>query len=442
MKIDGNYIFVWCFEAVVLFMAVFFLVTYIVLRKKDYLLYVLYLLSFLFYYPLSLPEYFFPSYTDNQAVMWWINLFKKPLQAMVSVLWCLFVIEYLSLKEKSPGIYKLFKAVLWINAGIAAAYFILNVASIDYSNIYFFLNILLFPVNLYLLFLLFRIRVPYSAFVIWGAIILTLGAVVSLIFSMRYQSMSVEMAQAFNPMMPVQITVLIDIILYSIALQSKVAGNERKLTHQIYLRQKSILKERNRIIADLHDDVGGGLSSIRMMSDLLVPKLEQYTEIQSYVKKISSTTKDIAQQMNAIIWSLNMENDTLENFVEYSKQFCSAYFDKSPIEFSCNLNNVLDQPIKLSGELRKNLFLIIKESLHNVLKHSQASQVVATMNIVDKKLKIDIEDNGIGMLQGNRWGNGLRNMKKRMEAVGGTLVIETAEPGTRISLVTGILIID
>ena len=125
--------------------------------------------------------------------------------------------------------------------------------------------------------------------------------------------------------------------------------------------------------------------------------------------------------MNTIIWSLNAENDTLQNFAEYVRQYGVSFFEDSPIKFEYKTQPNLPADIQLSGVQRKNLFLIMKEAFHNILKHSNAA--IATANIVLQKntLQIEVTDNGNGLSNENKFGNGLKNMQKRMNEIGGEI---------------------
>ncbi|MBS1926390.1 MAG: hypothetical protein JST57_10330, partial [Bacteroidetes bacterium] len=235
--------------------------------------------------------------------------------------------------------------------------------------------------------------------------------------------------------LPVQVAILIDIILFSIALQRKIADVEKNLMNAAIQRQKAINLERERIIADLHDDVGGGLSSIRMMSDLMqnIPENASENKTPVFAQKISATAKDIAQRMHTIIWSLNVENDTVENFVEYVRQHGVFFFEDTRVKFNFNTTPSLFKDISLTGIQRKNLFLVAKEAFHNILKHSGANYVMVRIFIEDLHLIMVIEDNGSGIRNQNQFGNGLKNMQKRIAEIQGTIRF-TSENGTTITI--------
>ena len=248
-----------------------------------------------------------------------------------------------------------------------------------------------------------------------------------------------EALSGMSPFIPVQLSILADMFLYTIALQKKVADNEKYLIKLAYARQQATLHERERIVADLHDDVGGGLSSIRMISDLMLQesrKLNNYA-IANFAEKISASTKDIAQRMNTIIWSLNIKNDSIRNFAEYVRSYGLGYFEMSTLTFKSTLPNLLPADKELSGEQRKNLFLVLKESFHNTLKHAKAKNCTVEISLVDKKLIIQVSDDGLGNLSeaaeiNKGSGNGLRNMQKRMDEIKGHLTIQFLKTGTNL----------
>jgi two-component system, NarL family, sensor kinase len=191
-------------------------------------------------------------------------------------------------------------------------------------------------------------------------------------------------------------------------------------------------EERRRIIADLHDDVGGGLSTIRMVSDLIVEQSEQTLRLEEYASKISGITKDVSERMNTIVWALNTDNDTLQNLSEYIKQYGFAFFENSSIDFKSNLIEEAAD-VQLSGLQRKNIFLCVKESLHNIYKHSGATHATVTIDLSGNLLRVTIGDDGSGMTGENLFGNGLKNIQRRMKEINGQAVF-TNNTGTDVML--------
>lgn len=189
-------------------------------------------------------------------------------------------------------------------------------------------------------------------------------------------------------------------------------------------KQEAVNKERSRISKDMHDDLGSGLTKIAIMSELLKKQLAEHSN--SQVEKISSTAGDLIDNMSHIIWAMNPENDKLENLLSYLREYALDFFHDTPVR--CELDfeeHVPDSAI--SQQRRRNIFLVYKESLNNILKHSGAAQVHIKTSLDGNTLQIRISDNGKGFdtEHARRSGNGLRNMHKRMQDAGGSYEIRS-----------------
>jgi len=186
--------------------------------------------------------------------------------------------------------------------------------------------------------------------------------------------------------------------------------------------------ERNRISADMHDELGSGVTAIRLMSEIVKSKMKEQTLPE--IEKISHSANELLNKMNTIIWTMTSSNDSVENLVAYIRSYAVEFFENTSID--CYFNMPAEVPHhEISGEKRRNIFLSIKESLNNALKHSQASAIRINVSVNDQ-LIIEIFDNGVGinMEKLRKFGNGLNNMKKRMASIEGEFFIENKE-GTR-----------
>lgn len=425
-------IFIYFFESVTVFMGLYFFIQFSILKKKEYLFYSCYLLLLGIYYLCAIPELFNPWRQHTFSINIF-ELFKRPVQFSISFFYTLFIIYYLNLSRQSKPLYRIFRFFLGLYIFLATACFTGNIFKVNYDTVYYIVSLVMFPIQMYMVTALFKYKVPYAKYIIWGSINVLIGSITT---------MFLGIAMAKNPAgpitnaisyIPVMMTIVADIFLFTLALQRKVADNERSLINAAIARQQAVARERERIIADLHDDVGGGLSSIRMMSDLMVLKEGENPESPNFASKISSTAKEIAQRMNTIIWSLNTENDSLQNFAEYVRQYGVSFFDNSGIKFNYKVSADLPEKIQLSGGQRKNLFLITKESFHNILKHSGATEADVSISLIQHKLRMVIQDNGKGLENNNSFGNGLKNMQKRMNEIGGSFDIH-ARNGTVITV--------
>ncbi|MBS1921041.1 MAG: hypothetical protein JST17_12390 [Bacteroidetes bacterium] len=193
-----------------------------------------------------------------------------------------------------------------------------------------------------------------------------------------------------------------------------------------YEKELAVLKaqqqERERISADMHDELGSGMTVIRLMSEIAKNKLQDQTP--SEIDKISESANEVLNKMNAIIWSMNSSNDTLDNLVFYIRAYALEYFENTPVQCEINIPSYIPQQ-ELAGDKRRNIFLSVKEALNNILKHANASKIIIDF-IFAPVLQIKIKDNGTGIDSARlrQFGNGLKNMAKRMESAGGSFKIE------------------
>lgn len=426
--------------SVLFFMCFYFLIQYIILKKSEYLYYSIYLFLLGVYNLIALPEFFWEIDATNTKTIAHFDLFKRPVQHISSIFYSLFVIHYLNLNKHSFKLYKFLKIVIYVYAFAAIISFSFNYFNIPYDTAYYLFSFLFFPIQLYIVSALLKTQIRFARYIVWGSIFLIVGSLFTLALSVINRDPNFHSwLSGMSPFIPVQLSVLADLFLYTIALQKKVADNEKYLINLAFARQQATLQERERIVADLHDDVGGGLSSIRMISDLMLQESRKLNNgaIENFAEKISASTKEIAQRMNTILWSLNEKKDSIRNFAEYVRAYGLDYFEMSTVKFQSTIPNLLPEDIELSGEQRKNLFLILKESFHNTLKHAKANNCIVEMSVADKKLNIHVFDDGLGnqsaaaeINKGS--GNGLKNMQKRMDEIKGRLDINFLNTGTNL----------
>jgi signal transduction histidine kinase len=186
----------------------------------------------------------------------------------------------------------------------------------------------------------------------------------------------------------------------------------------------------------MHDDVGASLTRISILSELAKNRPEVQGETRQWLSQISDTSRNVMEEMSQIIWALNPKNDTLEGLVAYIRRFANEYLE--PTEIRCSFNFPSELPARaLSVEVRRNIYLVFREALHNVVKHSGAKRVDLRLKVEDLRLKIVIKDDGKGFDPDKLElpGNGLVNMKKRMKDIGGEMVIRSeVGAGTEIEI--------
>jgi len=209
----------------------------------------------------------------------------------------------------------------------------------------------------------------------------------------------------------------------------------RKMERQMVILEKlkAIEKERTRIATDMHDDLGAGLSRIKFLSETIGIKKQQQQPVEEEVTKIREYSHEMIDKMGEIVWALNEKNDSLSDLLSYTRAYAMEYLSQNGISCKAELPDQLPS-LFVSGEFRRNIFLTIKEALHNVVKHAQATQVTLTIH-VNHQLSIRLKDNGIGFDRNNirSFSNGLSNMQARIKEIGGKIEIINQQ-GTLINL--------
>jgi ligand-binding sensor domain-containing protein/signal transduction histidine kinase len=232
------------------------------------------------------------------------------------------------------------------------------------------------------------------------------------------------------------------ICLYAITAVGLVAGIVRVISHRrlrntllLLEQQQSLERERMRIARDMHDEIGSKLTKISFLSEHVQMEATANQPLNEKIQSIAHTSRELLKTMDEIVWVVNPRNDTLENLTAYLSHYAVEYFQNTSIE--CELQLPPDIPqLPVSSETRHNLFLTFEESLNNVLKHSAATNVKVAMAVTALVFELKITDNGKGFdmpaenrpAHGARAGNGLKNMRQRLSAIGGQCAV-SSHPG-------------
>ncbi len=204
----------------------------------------------------------------------------------------------------------------------------------------------------------------------------------------------------------------------------------RKLERKeaVISQQRVLVNERNRIAADMHDDLGSGLTKIAYLSRMAIAS----TENKASLLNIQNTSAQLVENIGEIVWTLKEENNTLEDLATYIKAHTTEYCIVNNLSYYFQMPEAF-APQVIKGEIRRNIYLSVKEALHNIVKHAEAKNVSINIRITNN-LEICIHDDGSGINMEKKQrlfsGNGLKNIKKRMEAIGGMIEIENNEGTT------------
>jgi signal transduction histidine kinase/ligand-binding sensor domain-containing protein len=204
------------------------------------------------------------------------------------------------------------------------------------------------------------------------------------------------------------------------------------------LRQKEALeKERARIARDIHDQVGANLTQVSLLGELVESDKERPEEVVNHARQISQTALETTRALDEIVWTVNPANDTLDGLVNYICKYTQEYLALAGLRYRLEVPERLPNT-PITPELRHNVFLVAKEAVNNVVKHARATSTWLRLQPEPTRFVLEIEDNGRGLAEADekKGRNGLRNMRKRMEDIGGQFEIGPgSEGGTRVRLV-------
>jgi signal transduction histidine kinase len=209
-------------------------------------------------------------------------------------------------------------------------------------------------------------------------------------------------------------------VLFFVVRRFVSAQYEKKIREQTMIEN-----ERNRIAADMHDDIGSDLTQISLWSNVLKSTPEAGNGL---AVKLARSSEEILEKMDQIIWALNPAHDHSSHLISYLNEYASQYLETASISYHYTLQgNISDAEI--SAGTRRNVFLIMKEMLHNTVKHSKAKNVSITISNDSANLIIGFADDGIGFNpQVTENGLGLITMLKRAKEINASFEIDS-KPG-------------
>jgi ligand-binding sensor domain-containing protein/signal transduction histidine kinase len=210
-------------------------------------------------------------------------------------------------------------------------------------------------------------------------------------------------------------------------------------------RGQAIERERARIAQDMHDELGANLTRISLLSQTASTGLSGDSPSAGYLHQIYTSARDLTRGLDEIVWAVNPHHDTLESLLNYLARFSFEFLRSAGIR--CRIHLPVQIPEwKIRSDIRHNVFLALKETLNNVVKHSGAKEVRVSLQLKTTGFDLKIEDDGSGFMASpvserppsdDRFaaGNGLYNISHRMKVIGGMAQITSSiGHGTQVLL--------
>jgi signal transduction histidine kinase len=197
-------------------------------------------------------------------------------------------------------------------------------------------------------------------------------------------------------------------------------------------QQEALEKERSRIARDIHDQVGASLTQVSLLGEMIESDKGHPEEVEAHARQISQTALETTRALDEIVWTVNPSNDTLDGLITYVCKYAQDYFEVAGLKYRLEVPAHLPAAT-ISPEVRHNVFLASKEAITNVVRHAKASAALIRLDLNNGSFTLEIQDNGKGLggmdPKAAALRNGLGNMRKRMEDIGGEFSISPAPEG-------------
>jgi signal transduction histidine kinase/ligand-binding sensor domain-containing protein len=215
----------------------------------------------------------------------------------------------------------------------------------------------------------------------------------------------------------------------------EVVRRRYRIHFQELRQREALITERNRIAADVHDDIGAELSNLLLLARISGSSATMDNLDKARVKRIEHAAKSMISKVDEIIWALNPVNDKLANVIYFIERYAKDFLDTRGIRHTVTVPEYVSELIIHEID-RRNIFLIVKELLNNIQKHSDATEVKLSFQMDNNKtLKIEIADNGKGFISEpeNTNGRGIKNIRIRIEQLSGRMSI-SGDQGVSVTL--------
>ncbi len=258
-----------------------------------------------------------------------------------------------------------------------------------------------------------------------------------------------EDSRSFNSRRPAEIDFIIDAPFYLHwwfigFILATVILTIVSISKARFNRLLEIEKIRTRIAADLHDEIGSGLTRIAILSEhALQEEKKQYEppdkndeKYSKYVsmERVGKISRNLVDSMIDVIWSIDPKYDSLNDFIFNFKTFANEVCEAKNIKLEIGTEDI--ENVKVNAQIKRSLQLISKEALNNALKYSGCSNVKYSLSVKNKNIHLLVEDDGTGFDHDKvKYGHGLVNIKKHVKELSGTCIIDTFPGrGTKISI--------
>jgi signal transduction histidine kinase len=428
-----------------LMMSLYSFVCFIQQGQRILWQYGLYILCMIATFKLDDIDYLSANY--RPGANYWVML----IESMAFTLYISFSVSLIEIDKYDTLSYKILNAMLVLigmEVVIDSILWQSGVSDTARSDFYIVCRLLLAIGALVVVPRIYKLQQPVVAYFISGSFFFVLGCLLALGLNFVPEWFTRTPNKPFSfPVAILEMGVVVEVICYTLGISLKNRQNELDSieAQQMYIAE---LKENNRkeqalrrirddIARDLHDELGGDLGSISMLSNVAAVQVNaQPTQAKETLELIGDLARNVASSMRQIVWSLHSMHDNVDNFSFRLKETAYTIFEHQPIALNIQLLDAATD-LRIPAESRRDLFLMYKEILNNIVRHAQAKNVAISSYFADNQLYISISDDGVGFdtNQLKTDSNGLTNLKDRANKIGGAIEIDSQKKtGTKIEI--------
>lgn len=191
---------------------------------------------------------------------------------------------------------------------------------------------------------------------------------------------------------------------------------------------------RTRIATDLHDDIGASLSQIALLSEFLSRRANGDPKVTGPLQQIGGVSRQLVDSMSDIVWSIDPSSDTLGDMIGRMRAFANDVFPARNIVFHFRAPSPGGE-VKLAADVRRQVLLIFKESINNIVRHAECGEAAADLAVEREWLALRLTDDGRGFdCRQTGLGHGLNSMRNRARSLGGEFQVASSPRGTTVRL--------
>lgn len=417
------------FLTIFIYHVFYFMVQYAVINRIELFYYSLFLLSAATYYfvfhsaqILHLP--FRPAL---------IRLFA-PIELSFAFIqnffYIAFIIAYLDLAKSKYLLYKLLTYYKYYNLLFLIAFPLLYMAQFNSQNLYGFITLLTLPVTLILLIMLWQLKTNYANIVLTGTSCSVVGTMISLFLIIQKPSWL-----EFDVCVPVQVGLILDLFILGYGLSIKAADSDKKLVVALLDNQQLLEEERTRFARDLHDGLGGLLSSVKFSLNNLKDNIRLSNALgKQFDEGLNKLDTGIAE-LRKIAHNMMPENLQQFGLNTALKDFCITIQQGT----GCNIHYECFgmENYSFNSQTDLAIYRIAQELVNNALKHAAADQIIVQLQNSKTSITLTVEDNGKGFdtsIIKTVKGSGWKSIESRVNLLKGSCLIASSSIGTTITI--------